>query len=53
MFVDMKYLNNGDTFTRRGRTIGFDWLLTYLKQIFVVHFAMNIISVASYNWHSL
>lgn len=47
MFVDMKYLNNGDTFTRRGRTIGFDWLLTHLKQIYVVHFAMNIISVAS------
>lgn len=47
MFVDMKYLNNGDTFTRRGRAIGFDWLLTHLKQIYVVHFAMNIISVAS------
>lgn len=24
MFVDMKYLNNGDTFTRKGRKIGLD-----------------------------
>lgn len=53
MFVDMKYLNNGDTFTRRGRNSGFDWILTYLKQKYVVHFAMNIISVATPSCPSL
>lgn len=31
MFVDMKYFNNGDIFIRRGRMIGFDWFLIYLK----------------------